>query len=58
MAASSDTNTSSAALDAYQRGDYATARELWLPLAEAGDPEAQAWIGSLYAVACQGDGTT
>ncbi|SVC25415.1 uncharacterized protein METZ01_LOCUS278269, partial [marine metagenome] len=34
-------------------GKFDTAREIWMPLAEAGDAEAQAWIGSLYA---NGDG--
>ncbi len=38
-----------AAKEAYLRGDYEQAMELWRPLAEAGDTEAQAWIGSLYA---------
>ncbi len=35
--------------DAYDRGDHATAYGIWLPLAEAGDPEAQFWIGELLA---------
>ena len=38
---------------AYMAGEFDKAREIWLPLAEAGDAEAQAWIGSLYA---NGDG--
>ena len=38
---------------AYMAGDFVTARKLWLPLAEGGDADAQAWIGSLYA---NGDG--
>lgn len=38
---------------AYMAGDFAQAREIWLPLAAAGDTGAQAWIGSLYA---NGDG--
>src|SRR5215468_12315215 len=31
---------------AYNRADYATARRLWLPLAEAGNAEAQTMLGS------------
>ena len=34
---------------AYGRGDYATARDLWLPLAEGGDAKAQIMIGGMYA---------
>lgn len=34
--------------DAYTRGEYQQARDLWLPLAEAGDARAQAALGSLY----------
>ena len=33
---------------AYQAGDYATAIDIWQPLAEAGDPRAQYNLGSLY----------
>lgn len=33
---------------AYDRGDYAKARELWMPLAEQGDALAQFNIGILY----------
>jgi hypothetical protein len=33
---------------AYQRGDYATAYRLWLPLAEQGSPLAQQNIGRMY----------
>lgn len=33
---------------AYERGDFRSAREQWLPLAEAGEPSAQAALGSLY----------
>ena len=33
--------------------DFRRARAIWLPLAEAGNAEAQAWTGSLYA---NGDG--
>jgi hypothetical protein len=32
---------------AYERGDYATARQLWLPLAEGGNADAQT-IGSSH----------
>ena len=38
---------------AYMAENFAGARDIWLPLAEAGDAEAQAWVGSLYA---NGDG--
>ena len=37
-------------LAAYERGDYATALRLWLPLAERGRPEMQTFVGSIYAV--------
>jgi TPR repeat protein len=33
---------------AYNRGDYATARRLWLPLAEAGNADAQTMLGIIY----------
>ena len=33
---------------AYQRGDYATAFQEWLPLAEQGDVGAQTLIGLMY----------
>ena len=38
---------------AYMAADFTKAMAIWLPLAEAGNAEAQAWIGSLYA---NGDG--
>lgn len=38
---------------AYMAGRFDDALEIWLPLAEAGDNEAQSWVGSLYA---NGDG--
>lgn len=34
---------------AYQNGSYAAAYEIWKTAAEAGDTEAQCWLGSLYA---------
>jgi len=34
---------------AYGRGDYATAMQLWRPLADQGDPYAQTNLGRLYA---------
>ncbi len=34
---------------AYNRGDYATAFKLWLPLAEQGDATAQYNIGVMYS---------
>ena len=42
-----------AGMDAYSRGDYATALREWRPLAERGDPSAQFRLGSLYE---NGDG--
>ncbi|EHM53285.1 sel1 repeat family protein [Cardiobacterium valvarum] len=39
----------SAAEQAYQQQDYATAREKWQTLAEAGDADAQLHLGALYA---------
>lgn len=33
---------------AYQRGDYTTAREIWLSLAEQGDAKAQLKLGQIY----------
>ena len=33
---------------AYKRGDYATALRLWRPLADQGDADAQANLGSMY----------
>ncbi|MFT5449548.1 MAG: TPR repeat protein [Gammaproteobacteria bacterium] len=38
-----------AGLKAYTRGDYATAKHQWRPLAEQGDAEAQANLASMYA---------
>ena len=38
---------------AYMSGDFQAALSIWQPRAEAGDPVAQAWVGSLYA---NGDG--
>jgi TPR repeat protein len=35
-------------MDAYNRGDYATALREWQPLAEQRDAEAQDFIGTLY----------
>jgi TPR repeat protein len=39
----------SEAISAYQRGDYAAAQRLFLPLAETGDSDAEAYIGVMYA---------
>ena len=36
------------ALEAFRRGDYATALREWTPLADAGDPSAQFHLGSAY----------
>ena len=44
-----------AGLDAYDRGDYATALEEWRPLAEQGDASAQVALGSMYQ---HGEGVT
>ncbi|MTI11160.1 SEL1-like repeat protein [Curvivirga aplysinae] len=33
---------------AYDAGDFETAKQEWLPLAKAGDAEAQFWMGKLY----------
>ena len=37
-----------AGLEAYQRGDYASAMKEWHPLAEAGNPHIQFFIGGMY----------
>jgi TPR repeat protein len=37
-----------AGLDAYQKGDFATAAKEWRPLADEGEPEAQFNLGLLY----------
>ena len=34
---------------AYDRGDYATALQLWRPLADQGDASAQSSLGAMYA---------
>ena len=44
-------NEYTAGMDAYKRGDYATALEHWRPLAEAGSREAQFNLGLMYATA-------
>ena len=33
---------------AYDRADYETALQVWLPQAEGGDPKAQAYVGEIY----------
>jgi len=33
---------------AYDRSNYATALKVWLPKAQAGEPEAQAYVGEIY----------
>ena len=38
-----------AGMDAYERGDYHTAMKGWRPLANQGDPLAQATLGLMYA---------
>jgi uncharacterized protein len=42
-------------LAAYERQDYATAVRLWMPLAKAGDAQAEANVGVMYV---QGQGVT
>ena len=37
-----------AGVDAYSKGDFKTALNEWLPLAESGDPTAQNAVGALY----------
>ena len=34
--------------EAYEKKDYKTARELWLPLAEQGEPRAQFFLGFMH----------
>ena len=46
-------NTMDLARQAYSQGDYQKAREIWQIHADEGNPEAQSWLGSLYA---NGDG--
>ena len=38
-----------AGVEAYKRGDYGAARQAWAPLASAGNPAAQYFLGHLYA---------
>ncbi|MEE9210178.1 MAG: tetratricopeptide repeat protein [Kiloniellales bacterium] len=38
-----------AGIEAYKRGDYGGARQAWAPLASAGNPAAQYFLGHLYA---------
>jgi len=33
---------------AFDRADYATSLKIWLPQAQTGDPEAQAYVGEIY----------
>jgi len=35
-------------LEAYEKGDYATALRLWRPLAEQGNADAQSNLGTMY----------
>ena len=35
-------------MDAYQRGDYATAYQVWHPLADQGSADAQYYLGIMY----------
>ena len=45
--------TMDVARQAYNQGNYQKAREIWQVKADKGNPEAQSWLGSLYA---NGDG--
>jgi len=47
--ASIETDTYQNARAAYTSGNFSEAYKIWLELAEAGDADSQAWIGSLYA---------
>lgn len=47
-AAPATDNDRAAASAAYEAGDFAKARRLWLPLAETGDARAQYALGRLY----------
>jgi len=46
-------NNMDLARKAYSQGDFQKARKIWQSHADKGNPEAQAWLGSLYA---NGDG--
>lgn len=46
-------NNMGSARQEYNRGDFQRARQIWKNHADKGNPEAQAWLGSLYA---NGDG--
>ena len=37
-----------AGLAAYNKGDFSTALGYWLPLAEAGHADSQAWVASMH----------
>lgn len=37
------------ARELYEQNDFEASFAMWFPLAEAGDAEAQAWVGSFYA---------
>jgi uncharacterized protein len=43
-----DAKDESAGFEAYRQGNYNRALELWKPLGELGNPEAQFWIGHLH----------
>ncbi|WP_421935152.1 tetratricopeptide repeat protein [Pelagibius sp.] len=38
-----------AGMTAFENGDFVAAHDAWLPLAEAGNADAQYWIGELYS---------
>ena len=53
MRKSEDLSTLEAGRIAYMQGKFDESMRIWTPLAENGDPEAQVWVGSLFA---NGDG--
>ena len=40
--------SSTQAFSAFKNGEFASAFSFWLPLANGGDAESQAWLGTLY----------
>src|SRR6185436_13709648 len=49
LAAPAASNSFEDGVAAYEKGDYTTALQLWLPLATAGDAMAQIRVAALYA---------
>src|SRR6266581_8015528 len=48
LAAAAQAGPQQDAQAAYDRGKYAVALDLWQPLAEQGDPDAQTGLGNMY----------